>query len=442
MKFNQKTIAKSFKHGVLRPLYLLLAVFVLSSHNLYIKLESYFLEPNQEATLSLYNGTFETSENVITRDRILDASIVAQNKRMAIDSAKWKDKDSTLTQLSFNTGEAGTYVVGVSTKARNIQLTAEKFNSYLEHDGVIDMLARRTENNQLGQDAIESYQKHVKAIYQVGDVKTNDWQTVLGYPIEFVPQANPYDTYTGETLDIQLLLDGKPLKEQLVYADFIPVKHNHDHDDHHNHEGHDHGDHDHDAHSHDHDDKAHSHDHKGDEHHHDHDGHDHGDHDHDTHGHNHYDKAHAHEHEGNGHHHDHDSHDHSDHDHDAHSHGHDDKAHSHDHADHKHRHDDEAHHHNHDNAQQLLTNEQGIVSVDLPEDGIYYIRTIHMVNVVDNEALTHRSKWATLTFEITHKHGDGSHTHSHDDEGEIPSWIFIVSSILIVGLLFIVFRKK
>ena len=420
MKFNQKTIAKGLKNGVLRPLYLLLAVVVLSSHNLYIKLESYFLEPNQEATLSLYNGTFETSEDTIARDRILDASIVALSKRMAIDSAKWKDKDSTLTQLSFNTGGAGTYVVGVSTKARHIELTAEKFNSYLEHDGVIDMLARRTENNQLDQDAIESYEKHVKAIYQVGDVKTDDWQTVLGYPIEFVPQANPYDTYTGETLDIQLLLDGQPLKEQLVYADFIPVKHNHDH-----------GDHDHNAHSHDHDDKAHAHEHEDDEHHHDHDGHDHGDHDHDAHSHDHDDKAHAHEHEGDEHHHDHDGHDHSAHNHDGH-----------DHADHKHSHDYEAHHHNHDNAQQLLTNAQGIVSVDLPEDGIYYIRTIHMVNVADNEALTHRSKWATLTFEITHKHGDSSHTHSHDDEGEIPSWIFIVSSILIVGLLFIVFRKK
>ena len=63
---------------------------------------------------------------------MLDASLVAQGKRMAIASNQWQDKDSTITQLPFETGEPGTYVVGVSTKARNIALTAEKFNSYLE----------------------------------------------------------------------------------------------------------------------------------------------------------------------------------------------------------------------------------------------------------------------------------------------------------------------
>ena len=203
-------------------------------------METYFLQPNQEATLSLYNGTFEKSENIITRDRMLDASIVAQGKRTAINQEQWKDQDSTITQLPFNTGEEGTYVVGVATKARNIELTAEKFNNYLEHDGVLDMLEQRKKDSVLDQDAVESYEKHVKAIYQVGDVKTNDWSTALGYPIEFVPQDNPYEKYSGEKLEVQLLLDGEPLPNQLVYADYLATSHSHTHDDHgheHEHDG-------------------------------------------------------------------------------------------------------------------------------------------------------------------------------------------------------------
>lgn len=351
-----------FKFSFIRkPFYLLLALILLCSHDLYIKMETYFLQPNQEAVLSLYNGTFETSENIITRNRMLDASIIAQGKRVALDSAQWKDKDSTITQLTFNTGNTGTYLAGVSTKARNIALTAEKFNSYLEHDGVLDMLEQRTKDDLLDQDAIESYEKHVKAIYQVGDTKTDDWNAVLGYPIEIVPRANPYEKYEGEKLEVQVLLDGKPLSNQLVYADYLTSTHAHTHSDH--------------SHDHEQNGKDHSHDH-------------------------------------------------------AHTDGEDNHAHKSE--------TEEAH--THTGGQQLRTNEQGIVTVDLPETGIYYIRTIHMTKVSYSEELTHRSKWATLTFEVDHKHDVNTHSHHHEDG--IPTWGFVLGSLLIVGVLYFAFRKK
>ncbi|MEM6718208.1 MAG: DUF4198 domain-containing protein [Bacteroidota bacterium] len=394
------------------------AILLLCSHDLYLKMETYFLQPNQEATISLYNGTFEKSENLITRDRMLDASIVSHGERKAITPSQWTDQDSTITQLPFTTGKAGTYVVGVSTKARNIELKAKKFNDYLAHDGVLDMLEYRKKNNLLDQDAVESYQKHVKAIYQVGDEKTNDWNTVLGYPIEFVPQANPYETYSGEQLKVQLLLDGKPLANQLVYANHIHTYHEHDHGDH----GH--------GHDHKHDGKEHSHgnDHKHDGKEHSHEN----DHKHDGKEHSH---GHDHKHNEKGHSHDHD-------------HKHDGKEHSHD-DDHQHKtHSEETH--THTSGQQLRTDAQGMVTVAIPADGIYYLRTIHMETVTDSDELTHRSKWATLTFEVTHKHNETTHKHNetththddHEDEDVVPTWVFIALSILIIGLLFIVFRKK
>jgi uncharacterized GH25 family protein len=428
MNLKKKAMIQKWS-GQYHKLLLLLALIVLCSHNLYVKLETYFLNPNTEATLSLYNGTFENSENIITRDRMLDASFVAQGKRVAIQPDQWKDQDSTITQLTFNTGEAGTYVVGVATKARNIALSAEKFNDYLKHDGVLEMLARRTENNVLDQDAVESYEKHVKAIYQVGDIKTDDWKTILGYPIEFVPVSNPYEKHTGDKLEVQLLLDGKPLANQLVYANHIHGAHNHDHGDHDHKDGnHKDGDHKHD-HDHKDGDHKHDHDHKDGYHKHDHDHKD-GDHKHD---HDHKDGDHKHD------------HDHKDGDH-KHDHDHKDGDHKHDHdhkdGDHKHDHDDKSdHEHTHTDGQQLITNDQGIVTVDLTHDGIYYLRTIHMVNVTDDKELTHRSKWATLTFEVTHSH-DHDHDHDHDHEEGIPTWVFILGSILIVGILFLAFRKK
>ena len=69
-------------------------------------------------------------------------------------------------------GSLKSFTNTVSTKARNIELTAKKFNDYLKHDGVLDMLEYRKKNNDLDKDAVESYQKHVKAIFQVGKEKT------------------------------------------------------------------------------------------------------------------------------------------------------------------------------------------------------------------------------------------------------------------------------
>ncbi|WP_407557063.1 DUF4198 domain-containing protein [Winogradskyella sp. 4-2091] len=386
-KFSKKLITK-FR----TPFYLLLAFILFCSHDLFIKMESYFLQPNQETTLSLYNGTFESSENTITRDRILDASIVAHGKRTAIDSASWKDQDTTLTQLTFNVGKPGTYVAGVSTKDRNIELTAEKFNAYLKSDGVFDMLKKRTNDSLLDQDAVENYQKHVKAIYQVGDIKSNDWKTILGYPIEFVPQANPYEKHSGEKLDLLLLLDGEPLTNQLVFANYVKDNHTHKHSD----EG-----------------KAHKHE----------------------------GGSHEHEHANNTNEHSHN---------DSHNHESDGEHHSHEDAttsdSHSHAHDDSEKEHSHTNGQQLQTNDKGIVTVDLPEDGTYYVRTISMKNVIDSDTLTHKSKWATLTFGVSHSHDPNSktdsHSHDHEDENGLPIWVFILASVFIVAILFLIFRKK
>lgn len=200
-----------------KRLLLIGALLLFSSHDMYLKLDSYFLEPNTRAAIQLFNGTFEKSENIITRDRMLDVSLVGNGERMAVDDSQWSEKDS-ITILNFTTGGAGTWVAGVSTGPRNIEMSGADFNSYLEHDGVLDMLEWRRENQAMDQPAVEKYSKHVKTIFQVGDKTSDDWSTVLGYPIEFVPMENPYDLHPGHTLSVRLLFQGEPLADQLVYV--------------------------------------------------------------------------------------------------------------------------------------------------------------------------------------------------------------------------------
>ena len=105
----------------------LLLVVLFMNHDMFLKLDQYFLDPNKDAVIQLYNGTYELSDNVITRDRMLDVSIVANGQRTQVDTTNWYEKDKT-TFLNFTTGVEGTYVAGVSTKARSFGQSAEAFN--------------------------------------------------------------------------------------------------------------------------------------------------------------------------------------------------------------------------------------------------------------------------------------------------------------------------
>ena len=111
----------------------------------------------------IYNGTFDKSENTITRDRIISSSVLGPDYKFEAKDADWYDKGKA-THLKFKTGKAGTYLAGVSTKSRVIELSAEDFNGYLEHDGVLDVLEERKKTGKDSKSARESYAKISKGI--------------------------------------------------------------------------------------------------------------------------------------------------------------------------------------------------------------------------------------------------------------------------------------
>ncbi|MYH52032.1 MAG: DUF4198 domain-containing protein [Gemmatimonadetes bacterium] len=198
------------------------------AHTLFLKLDSFFLEPNSTATVALINGDFDKSENAIARDRMLDVSVVGPAGVVHPPESAWQDSavfhwspDSVDTaMLTFETGGPGTYVIGVSTAARVITLSAEDFNEYLVHDGITDVIEQRAKAGKTGDEATERYSKHVKALVQVGDARSGQWAHQLGYPVEFMPLSNPYELRRGDELQVRFLRAGRPVANQLVYANY------------------------------------------------------------------------------------------------------------------------------------------------------------------------------------------------------------------------------
>ncbi|MBA2528216.1 MAG: DUF4198 domain-containing protein [Pyrinomonadaceae bacterium] len=195
----------------------LLVTATASAHDLFMKLDSYFLAPNTRATVRLLNGTFQKSDGLVARDRFRDISLYAPDLSEPSQSVTWRDERKT-TVMEVKTGGPGTYLAGVSTNPREIDLKATEFNDYLQHDGIPDTLAERKKNNELNRDVRERYSKHVRAVFQVGDKLSDDYKRQLHYPAEIIPQQNPYALKVGDTISVLCTVEGQPVPNQFVMA--------------------------------------------------------------------------------------------------------------------------------------------------------------------------------------------------------------------------------
>lgn len=189
------------------------------AHDLFLKLNDYFIAPNRAVKVAVLNGTFSTSENYITRDRLRDVSLVGEGKRTSVDTSEWTPAPGGKSGfVSVRVAGPGTYLLGASTLPRELKLPGKEFNAYLKDEGLGDMLALREREGDLEKPSNERYHKHVKAIFQVGEKRTNDYALVLGYPAEIVPAQNPYDLKVGSELAVRCLLAGRPAADVVVLA--------------------------------------------------------------------------------------------------------------------------------------------------------------------------------------------------------------------------------
>jgi hypothetical protein len=187
----------------------------LLSHDLFLKLDDYFVPPDTTISIPVLNGTFGKSENAIARARVGDVSVVSTAGTTRLDTTAITAHGDT-SRLTLRTGGPGTYVVGLSVRPSEITLTGAEFNQYLREEAVTNVLQARTRDRQLASPARERYAKHVKAVFQVGAARSAGFSTPLGYRVEIVPRENPYALRPGATLRVRCLLEGAPIAGQAV----------------------------------------------------------------------------------------------------------------------------------------------------------------------------------------------------------------------------------
>jgi uncharacterized GH25 family protein len=194
-----------------------LAATCLLAHDLFVEPATYFVEAGSQVEATLFNGTFRRSENTIDGERVAALKMAGPEGVVRLGWDGW-DGPAHTTKFRVQVGESGTYALGVSTKPRPIELSGPDFNEYLAHDGIPDVLEARKRAGQLDRPVVERYAKHVKTLVQVGGGGGEGWKKSFGFPAEIVPVANPYELAAGRTLRVRVLVDGRPVGNQVVIA--------------------------------------------------------------------------------------------------------------------------------------------------------------------------------------------------------------------------------
>lgn len=118
--------------------------------------------------------------------------------------------------LPAGTLPPGTSVLRIDTAPIDILLTAEKFQTYLFEERLIDILMQRAERNEEELPGRERYSRSIKALVQVGPKLDELATRPLGQELEIVPLRNPYGAAVGSTLTVQVLFRGQPLARRAV----------------------------------------------------------------------------------------------------------------------------------------------------------------------------------------------------------------------------------
>ena len=114
--------------------------------------------------------------------------------------------------ISFKSN--GTHVLTIETTSATSVLGAEKFESYIEDEGLTPIIRARKMSKTEDRDGREIYSRRGKALVQIGDVEADAYYVSqpLGLTLEIVPLENPYSLAPNSSMTSKIYYRGLPMK--------------------------------------------------------------------------------------------------------------------------------------------------------------------------------------------------------------------------------------
>ncbi len=206
---------------VLLLLLFLVSYTLLTAHEFWLAPDKYFYTIRDIALIRFRVGENFTGENWAgNKEKIKRLTHYLPNETQVDIAERLSTQKGDSIRLPLQT--EGTHMVVFNSTNSHIELEADKFNDYLKEDGLQAAIDFRQKNNETTKPGKEYYQRSVKTIIQVGDLKTDACTKPTSLPLDIIPLENPYATPAMAPADnlpavkFRILFKGKPLANLLV----------------------------------------------------------------------------------------------------------------------------------------------------------------------------------------------------------------------------------
>ncbi len=198
--------------------FLLLIAAPSRAHEFWLELPRFRIQPGETVRFHPFVGENFTGEPWTTRaSKIL--RLVRYGPALA-DSTDLTPRAPAATD-SFGTAvtylQRGTHLLTLRSTDSFIELPARKFIAYLRDEGLDYALQKRHENGQDSLPGREAYRRCAKTLVQAGAPAADTvYRHRFGWPLELVPEQNPYALAVDKALTVRVLRAGKPARGATV----------------------------------------------------------------------------------------------------------------------------------------------------------------------------------------------------------------------------------
>ena len=192
-------------------LFLLLPAFALlpATYEVWLLPSKFFYQPGEKAIITIRTGNdFGGEPWDVKKDQVEKAThyylAVSRDLKPVI-------KEGVKDHLEIALDREGTHLVTLQSVAVVNEIEAEEFNTYLKDNGLDEVYDQRVKTNTLNAAGKELQSSYSKLLLQAGNKRDGTFAKLTGFPLEIIPEKNPYALKAGEVIRFKILWQGKPL---------------------------------------------------------------------------------------------------------------------------------------------------------------------------------------------------------------------------------------
>jgi len=191
---------------------LLLVALPASAHDFWVRPSTFEARPGDVLDVSLFVGDGPTAEELGRDPALVERfETIEAGKRRAIGGYP---RGAPAGRARVDA--PGVAILVYQSRHSYVELPADKFESYLDDEGLEEISFERQRRGESLAPSRESYARYCKSLIHVGSGPAGGRDVEVGLPIELIAEGDPYAWRDGDDLSFRLLFLGEPLPGRLV----------------------------------------------------------------------------------------------------------------------------------------------------------------------------------------------------------------------------------